>query len=312
MQTNHSKAIKGLSIAVIVFSAISIIGCVVGLFALGVGGAVVNEHGSEIFSYSLGHVDHAMPAHGYDAYHGGYVDEYLDEGDLMGWTTFGLIAGAVTLVWGTLCAVVTLVAGIIGLRGADVREKLGRVFGWGIAGAVASLLSGRVITCVLMVIAAVYANKDKNAPGYGAPGAMPGYGAPAGYATPGYGAPAYGAPQPAQPYAYGQQPGYTAPQPVAQPAPQGAAASYAAQLAPQPTSYQQTYGAPQPAAQPLAQPVEQPAAQVQPVEQPAIIPQPAVEPASAPAGQPAAAPEPASATAPEPEPQNPGEGSDKS
>ncbi|WP_172136272.1 hypothetical protein [Adlercreutzia sp. ZJ473] len=243
MQTNHSKTIKGLSIAVIVFSAISLIGCVIGLFALGVGGAFVNEHSSEIFGYSLGHVDHAMPAHGYDAYH----DGYLDERELMGWTNFGLIMGAVTLVWGILCAAVTLAAGIIGLRGADVREKLGRVFGWGIAGAVAALLSGRVITCVLMVIAAVYANKDKNAPaeygaaqGYAAPGAMPGHGAPVGYPAPGYGAPEYGQPQPAQPYA---------------------------QPAPQPTSYQQAYGVPQPVAQPAAQPYAQPVAQPQPAPQ---------------------------------------------
>ncbi|WP_165171354.1 hypothetical protein [Adlercreutzia sp. ZJ242] len=272
MQTNHSKVIKGLSIAVIVFSAISLIGCVIGLLALGAGGAFVNEHSSEIFGYSLGHVDHAMPAHGYDAYHDGYLDERFDERELMGWTNFGLIMGAVTLVWGILCAAVTLAAGIIGLRGADVREKLGRVFGWGIAGAVAALLSGRFITCVLMVIAAIYANKAKNAPaeygaaqGYAAPGAMPGYGAPTGYPAPGYGAPEYGQPQPAQPYA---------------------------QPAPQPTSYQQAYGVPQPVAQPAAQPYAQPVAQPQPA--PAIIPQPAEQPAA------------------EPAPQNPGEGSDKS
>lgn len=161
MQTDHAKTIKGLSIATIVMSSIAILGCVIGFFALGVGGFAANTYGPDAIHYSQNHVDHSIAAHMGDGYYGSYA---FSEDDLMGLLEFALVLGAIGIAWELLCAIVSLVAGIIGLRGANVPERLGRVFGWGIAGAVAAFLSGRVITCVLLVIAAVYASKDKNAP----------------------------------------------------------------------------------------------------------------------------------------------------
>ena len=69
-------------------------------------------------------------------------------------------------------------------------RKAGRGFGWAIAGAVASFLTGRIITTVLFVIAAVYLNKMRNTPvaAYGQPvapyGQPPRYGQPMAYAQP--------------------------------------------------------------------------------------------------------------------------------
>ena len=162
MQTNHAKIIRGLSIATVVLSAIAIAGCVIGLFALGAGGVAANEYGLDAVHYSQNHVDGSFATHWDDGYHhGSYA---LSDDDLMGLLNFGLIVGAVAVVWELLCAAVSLVAGIMGIRGANVKARLGGVFGWSIAGAVAAFLSGRIVTCVLLVIAAVYASKDKNAP----------------------------------------------------------------------------------------------------------------------------------------------------
>lgn len=162
MQTNHAKIIRGLSIATVVLSAIAIAGCVIGLFALGAGGIAANEYGLDAVHYSQNHVDGSFATHWDDGYrHGSYA---LSDDELMGLLNFGLIIGAVAVVWELLCAAVSLVAGITGIRGANVKARLGGVFGWSIAGAVAAFLSGRIVTCVLLVIAAVYASKDKNAP----------------------------------------------------------------------------------------------------------------------------------------------------
>lgn len=244
MQTDHAKTIKGLSIATIVLSSIAILGCLIGFFALGVGGFAANTYGLDAIHYSQNHVDHSMAAHMGDGYYGSYA---FSEDDLMGLLEFALVLGTIGIAWGLLCAIVSLVAGIIGLRGANVPERLGRVFGWGIAGAVAAFLSGRIITCVLLVIAAVYASKDKNAPmlangtwSQAAPTAQPdgawgaaaqpgatwgapgyGYGTGTGYGTtPGYeqavgygAAPSYGQPAPEYDQAggYGVASGYSQP-----------------------------------------------------------------------------------------------------
>lgn len=187
MQTNHAKIIRGLSIATVVLSAIAIAGCVIGLFALGAGGIAANEYGLDAVHYSQNHVDGSFATHWDDGYHhGSYA---LSDDELMGLLNFGLIIGAVAIVWELLCAAVSLVAGIMGIRGANVKARLGGVFGWSIAGAVAAFLSGRIVTCVLLIIAAVYASKDKNAPEVvyagmpgvvGAPGAA---GAPGAWGT---------------------------------------------------------------------------------------------------------------------------------
>lgn len=279
MQNEHTKAIRGLNIAVIVMSALTICGLLIGAVALGLGTVALNEYGPDAIQYSQNHPDHSMAAHMHDDYYD--VDVDIDADDLMGLANFGMAVGFAGIGWELVTCVVTLIAAIVGVRHADKREKLGLLFGWGIAGAVAAFLGGRIITCVLMVISVVFAQKDRNAPEAAWRAAQNGgvYGG-----TPVYGAPTYGTPAYGQPY--GQQ-GYGQPaygQPV-QPTPQYAQ-TY---CQPEPTAAQTQAAAPaQPYAAPAyGQPQAQPFAaaataepQPQPAEPVAAEPQAQAQPAT--------------------------------
>ncbi len=202
MQNSHAGTIRGLSIAVIILSILSILGMIVSLLFLGVGGVALSDPElRDAASYSLS-VD---PESAYTMEQLGITED--DAFGLMG-ILLGL--GAVYSFWGIICCIVSLIAGIIGLRNCKNTAKLGGVFGWAIAGAVMSLLYGNIVVMVLLIISAVCASKDRKAATaipYGQPAAY--YGAPQQtYDAPQqpYGAPqqTYGAPQ--QPYAAPQQP----------------------------------------------------------------------------------------------------------
>lgn len=238
MQTinQHEKAIRYLGIAVVVISALAILGTIIGFIFMAVGQAAWNAYGPDLIQQGLEY-DYGRGHHG-----SGYYGD-LSSSDVMGLMGLTMGIGYVALGWELVTAVVSLIAGILAIRGAADRSKLGGVFGWSIGGAVAAFLGGRLVTCVLLVIAAVFANKDKNAPawpeaGYGYAAPAPGYGQPVPSAAPAWG-------QPAAP-AYGAVP----------PAP-AAAAPAATPLDPQvqacQAAYQQGYGAPvATAAQPVA------------------------------------------------------------
>lgn len=195
MQTSHAKTIRGLSIATIVLSILSIVGLILCLLFLGVGGAALSDSGMrDSMSMSL----EMDPEAAYAMENLGITSD----------DAFGIVAlifglGIAYILWGIICSVVTLVAGIIGLRNCDSAAKLGKVFGWAIAGAILAFLYGNIVTLVLLIITAVCANKDRKAAT-----AIP-YGQPAAYycaSQQPYGAPPqpqYAAPQ--QPYAAPQQ-----------------------------------------------------------------------------------------------------------
>ena len=220
MPTSHARIVRGLSIATIVISALAILAVAVAAVFMGFLGSYLSD---PAFLQSLMYETDS------------YSSLTIDELSLV--MSLGVGTIMVALVWSLVCSVVTLVGGIMDMRGASRPEKLGGAFGWAIAGAVASFLTGRIITTVLFVIAAVYLNKMRNTPvaAYGQPvapyGQPAGYGQPMGYAQPGM----YG-----QPMDYGQQPtGYVqGQQEYAQPAHPAQAAQQTAEdaaTAPQPT-----------------------------------------------------------------------------
>lgn len=167
MRPQHATLIRGLCIATLVFSALTILTYVVTLFTVGIGGSLWNEYGTDAITYSYNTHDNSLA---------GNMDvNGLTEDDLMGFGNFIWTLLSVLSVWGLVTAVATTVASIIGIIGAPDRDKLGRVFVWSIVGAVAAFLSASFITAVLFVIAAVFARKDKNAPVFD-PAAQPAYG----------------------------------------------------------------------------------------------------------------------------------------
>lgn len=149
MQQNHAKALKGLSIAVIILSALALLGCIIGIVFTMVASGIATTYAPQYLdSY----------------YDGGYGSSYelaQDAEDAMAMLALAGIVGAGLLGWAILCSVVTLVSGIIGLRNAANPAKLGSVFGWSVTGAIVGLIGGGFVTMVLCIIMAVFANKDK-------------------------------------------------------------------------------------------------------------------------------------------------------
>ena len=209
MQESNARTLRGVSIAVVVLAVLAILTFLLGAIAVGIFGAIATD--PSLYGDGIA----------IDGYNHGRYDSLSPEGVA---SIVGLSLGIAIafLVWGMLCSAVSLIAGILGIRNHDKPEKLGAVFGWSIAGAIVAFLSGRIITTVLLVVAAVYAHKLRNP-------------APAAYAP----QPMYGQPyQAQQPYAGQQQ--YVAPQ------------SYAGQqpYADQPYAVQQPVVAAQPDAAP--------------------------------------------------------------
>ena len=268
MQGKHTGIIRGLGIAAISLSAIALLGCLFAAIILGMTGSAFGGRMMDGLSYEL------MDEFGY------YYDPMLAVGVD---SAIGLVVGIVGLVvgWTALACVVSLIAGIFGTRYAANPAKLGSVFGWGLAGAGAAFLSGRIITMVLLIIMAVLAKKAQDdfanaqwANAAAAQGQAP-YGQPVypqGYAQSGYQqtAPAYAPQQPvaAQPVAYAP-----AAQPNVEPSP------YQQTYAPQAVDAQPAVA--QPAAEPVAAtptPAAEPVAPTEPAAPVEVIAEPVAEP----------------------------------
>lgn len=152
MPNPDARLVRGLSIAVIVLSALALAGCLLLLVVLGIGGIVLSDPGS---SFIVAHNDP------------GFVEEFssnYDAGTAAVLTAIGLGFASIGVIWLIICHSVVLVAGIMGLRASTRPEKLDAAFGWTIAGAALSLLGGNLITMALLIIAAVYLNKLRTPP----------------------------------------------------------------------------------------------------------------------------------------------------
>ena len=152
MQTSRAKYIKGLSIAVIVLAALGILGAFASFALTGVTTALIGDYAPSAFdeAYDYGYTNGLDYQYGMDG---------QETADLM--ATMVAMTGTAISIWVLLCHVVMLVAGIIGLRFGSKPSKLKMVFGWSIAGAIASLLSCSFVSMVLLIIMAVFAYKDR-------------------------------------------------------------------------------------------------------------------------------------------------------
>ena len=125
MPTSHARIVRGLSIATIVISALAILAVAVAAVFMGFLGSYLSD---PAFLQSLMYETDS------------YSSLTIDELSLV--MSLGVGTIMVALVWSLVCSVVTLVGGIMDMRGASRPEKLGGAFGWAIAGAVASFLTG--------------------------------------------------------------------------------------------------------------------------------------------------------------------------
>ena len=93
----------------------------------------------------------------------------------------GMVAGIGTgaLVFALIAVILSLVAGILGLRNAFEPQRLGSAFAVSIIAAILALFTGRIVSMILHIVASVYISKARNtqiptAPAYpSAPGYPP-------------------------------------------------------------------------------------------------------------------------------------------
>lgn len=151
MPNSDARLVRGLSIAVIVLSALALAGCLLLFVALGIGGALLNDPSSFVIAHNDPEFMEAFASNPH-------------AGTATALAALGLGFAAAGVIWLVICHGAVLVAGILGLQASARPEKLGAAFGWAIAGAVLSLLCGNLITMALLIIAAVYLNKLRTPP----------------------------------------------------------------------------------------------------------------------------------------------------
>lgn len=170
MQKNHAKAIKGLSIASLVISAVLVVVSLIGAIFMGVAAANADQIAAGMGDYNYSYYDrdyddiyghHFEYGHGYDDFYDDYYDDYY--GGYSDPQFVAVVFGA--LVFACILAMImnaaTLLGSIIILRNWNKPQNYGKVFGWSIAGAIVGFFGSGIILTVLFVIIAVFSNSDK-------------------------------------------------------------------------------------------------------------------------------------------------------
>ena len=152
MQESDSSIMRGVSIAAIVFSVLDILLCLLLLAAFLLFGIAASSSGA--LDWYVSNCDDLGMTHGLDSHYALDVQE-----------TFNVLSGVLIVLvgLGVILCVVSLLAGIMGVRHSRNPQKAGRVMGWSIAGAICAILMFRVVTCVLLVVSAVYASRLRHA-----------------------------------------------------------------------------------------------------------------------------------------------------
>lgn len=154
MQSSSAKVLKGLSIAIIVISILSI--CANLFIGLAMGGAGIIAAQPEVQEQI--NADVQLDPSSQQA----LDDMGLTQEDAVVLTTGLLALGGIGLVITALLCILCLVSGIIGFRASSRPEKAGSAKVWMIVGAVAGVISFNFLAAILCIIAAVFAHKFKN------------------------------------------------------------------------------------------------------------------------------------------------------
>lgn len=150
MQTNHASALRGLSIAVVIISGLAILACLICVVFVGAGGSYLANLSPEMWEYYL-----------YDGDYYSYDYYGIDGSDMGALVALMVALGGVMMSVALVFTLPALIAGILGLRNYQNPAKMGLIFGWSLAGAICALLSGNMVTMVLLIIMCVFAYKDK-------------------------------------------------------------------------------------------------------------------------------------------------------
>lgn len=263
---SDARVVRGVNIATIVFSVLSIFIIVVVLGIFGISAAAIADDPQLVASVAESMNDSSSAFD--DSYYGTNGDFTASDASEMvaiGFTTIFALLGIALVV-----NIITLVAGIMAVRRYKQPEKLGAPFVLAIVSAILCFFGGGWISMVLFIVSAVYINKVRKAYAAGYIPASPMQGQPYGYGQqPYYGMPPQQPGQPGQPMPpMPQQPPYGQP-PMQQP--YGQQPYGQAPVPPQPPVQ------PQPT-QPAAQPEQQPAA---PAPEPPAQPEASAEEAPA-------------------------------
>lgn len=166
MQKNHAKAIKGMSIAALVLSGISIVLSLLCIIIFSFASDLLYTYGKDaiydLYDYQYGDMFDMSYGHGHSYGHDIYPYGYgldVDDYTYLYPAVFGMLNGMMVFV--LVCSVVSLIASIMGLRLEQTPKSLKNGFVWFIVGAVVSGISIGLPTCVLFILMAVFANMDK-------------------------------------------------------------------------------------------------------------------------------------------------------
>ncbi len=143
--SKYSGTVKGLNIAAIVVSALFLLLLLICLAAV-------------VAAYNSGTMDYSYTfSNGVNSYSKSGI---VDASNLIVQYGYNVIVG--TIIFCIVCAVVSIVAAIIGIRKCKQPDTIGPAFAMAIVGAVLTFFSGNLVSMVLHIIAAVFSNKVKN------------------------------------------------------------------------------------------------------------------------------------------------------
>lgn len=173
MDKSDIKVVKGINIAIIVLSLLSVLLIAVCSVLLGIGIDYVEEHGHDseiikLFEEVIGELGNdvdgevdtllSLPVSQYN--HGlGNAGTLLSASYDALWDVAidtAFILACAVLVFAFIANIFMFVAGLIALRRADKPEKLGAAFAWSIVGIVLAVLNLSLILLVLFIISLVY------------------------------------------------------------------------------------------------------------------------------------------------------------